>query len=60
MHQSERVVEQAGGGCATPAPHIVCILGKRHALHIRDGRQIVQYEIGPCPLDHCAKATKHV
>ena len=37
MHQPERVVERADlsdGGCATPGLHFVCILGKRHALHI--------------------------
>jgi hypothetical protein len=62
MHERERVVERAGpsdGGCATPCPHVVCILGKRHALRIHYGRAVVQYEIGLCPLDRCAKAASH-
>jgi hypothetical protein len=60
MHEWERVVGQAGpsdGGCKTPL-HLVCILGKRHALRIRNGRAVIEYEIGPCPHDRCAKAAK--
>jgi hypothetical protein len=57
MHQPERVIERANlsdGGCATSSPHVVCILGKRHALRIHNGRPVIQYEIGPCPRDRCA------
>lgn len=61
MHQPERLVERAdlsNGGCGRPCLHFVCILGKRHALRIRNGRAVIEYEIGPCPNDRCAKATK--
>ena len=61
MHQPERVVERADlsdGGCATPGLHFVCILGKRHALHICAESAVIGHEIGPCLHDRCAKATK--
>jgi hypothetical protein len=60
MHEPERVVDRADlsdSGCTLL--HFVCILGKRHALRIRNGRAVIEYEIGPCPSDRCAKATKH-
>jgi hypothetical protein len=60
MQKPERVVDRADlsdSGCTLL--HFVCILGKRHALRIRNGRAVIEYEIGPCPNDRCAKATKH-
>jgi hypothetical protein len=61
MHEPERVVDRADlsdSGCTTPL-HLVCVLGNRHALRIRNGRALIEYEIGPCPNDRCAKATRH-
>lgn len=61
MHEPESVVDRADlsdGGCKTPL-HLVCILGKRHALRIRNGHAVIEYEIGPCPNDRCAKAASH-
>ena len=62
MHQPARVIERADfshSNCAMPCLHFVCILGKRHALRIRNGRMVIGDEIGPCPHDRCAKATKN-
>ena len=63
MHERERVVERPGpsdGGCATSRLHFVCILGKRHALRIRNGHAVIGAEIVPCPHDRCAKAAKNM
>ena len=62
MHQPERVVEGADRslcGCVTPDLHFFCIFGKRHALRFRNGCAVIEYEIGACPHDRCAKATEH-
>lgn len=61
MREPERVVDRGDVSDSgwTPLLHLVCILGKHHALRIRNGRAVIEYEIGPCSNDRCAKATKH-